>query len=75
MTCIVGIAQEGKVWIGADSAAVSGQDIRATALRKVFRRGQFLIGYTSSFRMGQLPQFHLFLCAAQEQEAEAEQGA
>lgn len=59
MTCIAGIAQDGKVWIGADSAAAGEWDIRVTALRKVFRRKQFLVGYTTSFRMGQLLQYRL----------------
>lgn len=56
MTCIVGIADKksGKVYIGADSAGVSGYDLMLRADEKVFRNGEFLIGYTTSFRMGQL---------------------
>ena len=54
MTCIVGLVQKGTVYIGADSASVSGWTSRVTRLPKVFRRGPFLIGYTTSFRMGQL---------------------
>ena len=67
MTCIAGIAQDGKVTMGADSASASGWDMRATALPKVFRKGPMLIGYTSSFRMGQLLRHKLVL---PEQEAE-----
>lgn len=59
MTCIVGLAQDGEVYIGGDSAAVSGWTVQETALRKVFRVGQFLIGYAGSFRMGQILQYHL----------------
>lgn len=59
MTCIVGIEHNGKVFIGGDSAAVGGYDIQTTRLRKVFKRGKFLIGYTTSFRMGQLLQYRL----------------
>ncbi|HTJ83042.1 MAG TPA: hypothetical protein VL400_15080 [Polyangiaceae bacterium] len=54
MTCIVGLAHRGTVYIGADSASVAGWTSRITRLPKVFRRGPFLIGYTTSFRMGQL---------------------
>lgn len=57
MTCIVGIAQHGTVTIGGDSAGVSGWDLTIRADPKVFQRGPFLIGYTSSFRMGQLLRF------------------
>ena len=59
MTVIAGLEWEGKVYIGADSASVAGYETFATRLRKVFRRGPFLIGYTTSFRMGQLLQYRL----------------
>lgn len=59
MTCIVGLSTAEGVWIGADSAAVAGLEVRATSLPKVFRVGEFIIGYTSSFRMGQILQHHL----------------
>lgn len=54
MTCIVGIVQGDKVFIGGDSAGVQGWDSRVRADRKVFRNGPFVMGFTSSFRMGQL---------------------
>jgi ATP-dependent protease HslVU (ClpYQ) peptidase subunit len=59
MTCIVGLVHRGSVYIGGDSASVQGWTSRVTRLPKVFRRGPFLIGYTTSFRMGQLLQFGL----------------
>lgn len=59
MTCIVGLALDGDVWIGADSAATSGWQVRSTRVPKVFTHGPFIIGYTVSFRMGQLLQFYL----------------
>jgi ATP-dependent protease HslVU (ClpYQ) peptidase subunit len=59
MTCVVGLAQKGRVWIGVDSASVQGWTRRTTNLRKVFRSGPFLIGYTTSFRMGQILEHHL----------------
>jgi ATP-dependent protease HslVU (ClpYQ) peptidase subunit len=61
MTCIIGIAEKGKVYIGGDSMSSNGPNREATALRKVFRTGQFLIGYTTSFRMGQILQYHLIV--------------
>jgi ATP-dependent protease HslVU (ClpYQ) peptidase subunit len=56
MTCIVGIETEQGAWMAGDSAAATGWDIRQTALSKVFTVGQYTIGYTSSFRMGQILQ-------------------
>lgn len=59
MTCIIGIQAQGKVWIGGDSAGV---DVGSLAVSnrsdpKVFRNGPYIIGFTSSFRMGQLLQY------------------
>ena len=68
MTCIVGVAQEGKVYIGADSASVSGWCVRQTELPKVFKTGNFVIGYTTSFRMGQILQHHLTVRSQYEDE-------
>jgi ATP-dependent protease HslVU (ClpYQ) peptidase subunit len=47
------------VYIGVDSAAVQGWTRRVSDVPKVFRRGRFLIGYTTSFRMGQLLEHYL----------------
>ena len=60
MTCVVAIAHEGHVHIGADSAGTDGalrQTIRAD--EKVFVLGPFVMGFTSSFRMGQLLRYKL----------------
>ena len=59
MTCIVGLMHEGRVYMGADSAGVSGLDLMVRADPKVFRNGEFLIGFTTSFRMGQILRAHL----------------
>jgi len=59
MTCIVGLIDSNKVYIGGDSAAAANWDMLKTAQPKVFRLGELLIGYTSSFRMGQLLQYEL----------------
>lgn len=60
MTCIVGYVKDGVVYMGGDSAGVAGLDILVRKDTKVFKvQGRFLIGYTSSFRMGQLLRFKL----------------
>jgi ATP-dependent protease HslVU (ClpYQ) peptidase subunit len=59
MTCIVGLEHEDQVWIGGDSAAVADIDISAHASPKVFHNGPFVVGFSTSFRMGQILQYHL----------------
>lgn len=55
MTCIAGLVHDGRVYIGGDSAGVDGRlHLTVRADRKVFRNGPFVMGFTSSFRMGQL---------------------
>jgi len=54
VTCIVGIQHSGRVYIGGDSAGVSGYSLTLRADAKVFRVGPYVMGFTSSFRMGQL---------------------
>lgn len=61
MTCIVGLIDEGRVYIGGDSAGVSNFNIRQRKDPKVFKIGKMVIGYTSSFRMGQLLRFSMKL--------------
>jgi ATP-dependent protease HslVU (ClpYQ) peptidase subunit len=59
MTAIVGLARKGTVFIGGDSAGVSGMNLSVRADTKVFRNGPYLFGFTSSFRMGQLIHYSL----------------
>jgi ATP-dependent protease HslVU (ClpYQ) peptidase subunit len=59
MTCIVGLEHKGAVWIGGDSAAVSGDDIVSHSEPKVFFNGPFLIGFSTSFRIGDLLRYAL----------------
>lgn len=55
MTCIAGIrTDDGRVYIGGDSAGVGGLSLSVRADAKVFINGGFLFGFTSSFRMGQV---------------------
>lgn len=61
MTCIIGLEHEGKVYIGGDAAGADGWTQRSYANPKVFRLGDLLIGYSSSFRMGQLLQHSLIV--------------
>ena len=61
MTCIVAIRDTDRVWMGADSAGSSEHRLRTYANAKVFQRGDWIIGYTTSFRMGQLLQYKLQL--------------
>ena len=59
MTCIVGYVEQGKVYIGGDSAGVSGWDLRVRKDEKVFVKGDMVFGFTSSFRMGQILRYCL----------------
>ena len=54
MTCIAGFVEGDRVWIGGDSAASHGMSIHIRAEPKVFRNGSLLIGFSQSFRMGQV---------------------
>lgn len=63
MTCIVGIETSNGVILGADSMAGEATywtaDIAVEA--KVFRVGAYVIGFTTSFRMGEILRYHLAL--------------
>jgi hypothetical protein len=59
MTCIVGLVDDGQIYIGADSAGVGGLGLTIRADEKVFTKGDFIMGFTSSFRMGQLLRYSL----------------
>lgn len=54
MTCVVGLVENGNVYMGGDAAGVSGLSITTRADVKVFINGPFLMGFTTSFRMGQI---------------------
>lgn len=59
MTCIVGLVHDGDVYIGGDSAGVAGLSITIRSDEKVFGNGPFIMGFTTSFRMGQLLRYKL----------------
>jgi hypothetical protein len=59
VTCVVGLVDQGHVVIGGDSAGVSGYLLTLRSDPKVFLSGEFIMGFTSSFRMGQLLRYRL----------------
>lgn len=60
MTCIVGLVQDGVVYIGGDSAGVAEPyTLTIRADEKVFTRDSMIFGFSSSFRMGQLLRYRL----------------
>ena len=57
MTCIVGLVHNGVTYIGADSLGSDGHSKMVRKDRKVFKMrdtDRAVLGYTTSFRMGQL---------------------
>ncbi|WP_229891220.1 hypothetical protein [Streptomyces mashuensis] len=54
MTVIVGLVHKGRVHLGGDSAGVCGLRITVRRDPKIFRNGPYAMGFTTSFRMGQL---------------------
>lgn len=63
MTCIVGLEQDGIVYIGGDSAGVEAYSLAicGRADEKVFvtESGEFIMGFCGSFRIGQLLRYAL----------------
>jgi len=60
VTCIVGIQHETGVYIGGDSATISGWTLELTGRPKVFRVGEFLFGVSGSPRVSGLVR-HAFM--------------
>jgi ATP-dependent protease HslVU (ClpYQ) peptidase subunit len=61
MTCIIGLEENGRAYVGADSAAGHGWTVRKSRTEKIFRLDPFVIAYTTSFRMGQILHYGLKL--------------
>tara|TARA_R100001244_G_scaffold25113_2_gene25438 strand:+ start:92346 stop:93020 length:675 start_codon:yes stop_codon:yes gene_type:complete len=59
MTCIVGLKTESEIIIGGDHAINDGERIHLMLQPKVFKKGQFTIGYCGSLRVGQVIQYGL----------------
>ena len=58
MTCIVGLTDRGRVYLGGDSAGTAGYSQIIRADKKVFLKGPFAYGFTTSFRMGQVIRYN-----------------
>lgn len=61
MTCIVALEQDGIVYLGGDSVAIAELDTVSRADEKVFLKNdsELAIGFSGSFRMGQLLRYAL----------------
>lgn len=59
MTAIAGLIHNGRVHLGADSAGVAGWSLTVRADEKIFSSGPYVMGFTDSFRMGQLLRYSL----------------
>jgi hypothetical protein len=59
MTAVAGLVYNGRVHLGADSAGVSGWHLIVRADEKAFVNGPYAMGFTDSFRMGQLLRYRL----------------
>ena len=57
MTCIVAEVKDGVVHMAGDKCGSNGYTKIMVDKPKVFINGDFIIGYTTSFRMGQLLEF------------------
>lgn len=71
MSCVVALATENSLYMGGDSASVSGSNIHLRKDPKVFKvdgtNGEvWMFGYVGSFRMGQLVHYSLELPALEE---------
>jgi len=61
MTCIIGLIQDNKVYMGCDSALVDSWTIQRTKQSKIFKLGEFLMGVAGFPRVAQLIQYQLSL--------------
>ena len=59
MTCIVGLVDKSNIYLGGDSAGINAFNLSISIRNdvKVFINGPFIMGFTTSFRMGQLLQY------------------
>ena len=76
MTCIAGLVHDGAVHLAGDSAGCSSWTLTVRSDPKVFANGSYVMGFTTSFRMGQLLRYaftppepeiadlHRFMCTS-----------
>lgn len=58
MTCIVGWSENNKVTLSCDSRGSNGHKYVTRKDSKIFEVGDFVFGFTSSYRMGQIIKYH-----------------
>jgi len=57
MSCVIGLLNEGKIYIASDGIATTEDGERRPIIAtKIFRNGNYLIGFTGSIRTGQVLQ-------------------
>lgn len=61
MTVIVGFLSDKKMYIGGDRFGSNGHNGKVVNRPKVFKKGSMLLGYTGSFRFGQIVEKHFDL--------------
>jgi len=59
MTCIVGLKTSAGIWMGCDSLVTDGSDSVTASEKKVFRKGDLLIGVSGSVRFWNILQTSL----------------
>lgn len=61
MSCVVGIVDKDKIWMGCDSFATTETgERRPITANKIFKNGKYLLGFIGSVRGGQLLSPHYF---------------
>ena len=59
MTCIIGLEENGKAYVGADSMQVSGIDNSSGSNKKIFRVDGFIFAHTGSCKGSQIVKYLL----------------
>lgn len=61
MSCVIGLLNNGTLYLGSDGIATTDDgEKRPIICEKIFRNGDYLIGYTGSVRHGQVLGSHYF---------------
>lgn len=58
MTCITAVVKDGHVYMAGDLMGSNGYTKKVYPDTKVFKNGDFIMGFTSSFRLGQILQYN-----------------
>src|SRR3990172_12767671 len=62
MTCVVALIENGKIYMGSDSAGVSDQNIEIRSDSKIFiKDDKMIFGFSGSFRLGQLLRYKFLI--------------